>query len=375
MTGRPPVDRWHYFGMLRSAASWSHVAREIIKALDRVGCAVSVTEMVTDRYDGGFELTGLPASTKEAASPAIGLSFEDPRLLRNIRHRPMVSMIVTEANYIPEPWVEPLQRIEKVVVPSHFVLTACRRAGIAGEKLSIVPHGFDPAIFRPRNFRNKSGPVRVLYVGSTAYRKGLDILLNAVERLGDLKDSLTLTLKLTDYPDAAARSYVNNTWRIQVARLAECGFSIDVIEDWLSPKELNRIMVGSDILCQPHRGEGFCLPLLEAAATGMAILTTDWGGALDYLNAHSAVLIPATEEYSARQQLPEPDMWSEDARLFGPTVENVALALAELVESQDTRRRLGRSAQKTTKHLTWVNAAKRLQEVSLDLTSAQVSAE
>lgn len=359
------VQRWRYHGMVRSNASWARVARETIKGLSRLGAEIELVELEADRFCPDVSVS-LPVKPLDASQTAINLSFEDPRILNFDHPGPWTLMTVTETTKMPTPWFGYFGSVDRIVVPSQFVAGACHASGIPADKIRVVPHGFDQDAMKTVCGRQArvSDPekMQVLFVGSTARRKGLDTLLEAWARLADVKDKLALCLKLTDYQDVADRPYVFAEWRERVAALRQSSFDIELIDSHLSDVDVYRLMRRSDVLCQPHRGEGFCLPVLEAAAAGCAIVTTNWGGPLDFLDDDSALLLPATETYEAARELPEARIWPKDAILRGPSVAAVAEAIRLLLNSQRLREDLGRQGCTSVSHMTWDHSVAALVE-------------
>jgi glycosyltransferase involved in cell wall biosynthesis len=61
----------------------------------------------------------------------------------------------------------------------------------------------------------------------------------------------------------------------------------------LSPQELPGLYTASDCLVHPYRGEGFGLPVLEAMACGVPVITTAGGATDDFCSPDEVFLIPS----------------------------------------------------------------------------------
>ena len=67
---------------------------------------------------------------------------------------------------------------------------------------------------------------------------------------------------------------------------------ITIIDEFLPEKELNALFAGADILLSLQRSEGFGLNLARALAVGLPVITTGFGGHLDFCTAATAKLVP-----------------------------------------------------------------------------------
>ena len=92
-----------------------------------------------------------------------------------------------------------------------------------------------------------------------------------------------------------------------------------VVENWGRRSDMPRVLSAAHIVCLPSRyGEGVPKILLEAAAAGRPIVTTDWPGCRDTLRAgESGLLVPPGDSHA------------------------LAAALRELIEDGERRRRFG----------------------------------
>lgn len=174
-----------------------------------------------------------------------------------------------------------------------------------------------PAIFHAGRRETPGGHdlLRILFVGVPSFRKGLDIMLRAFEAAFRPGEPVELLLKLAHYPDEQSRPYLYREWRTHAAALADRGYRIRAITHFYSEEEMAELYRSVDLICQPLRGEAFCIPLLEAMACGTPVIATAWGGPLDFVDERAGLLI------SDYKLIPEAALftWSNDPRgIAGP---------------------------------------------------------
>jgi len=174
-----------------------------------------------------------------------------------------------------------------------------------GLEASLVPPGIDLDTFRP---------------------------LDGVERRGDMLLALGRTNPLKNLP------LTIDAWRALGPRVELCLFGI---EPHLGPEhgaryierpsddEVNELLNQATVLVQTSTHEGFCLPPLEAMATGGAVVCTDAHGNRDFCVDGVNCLIPE------------------------PTVESVSGAIGRLLEDPRLRERLGRAGMETAAEYAW----------------------
>ncbi|NCF65585.1 MAG: glycosyltransferase [Chloroflexi bacterium] len=103
-----------------------------------------------------------------------------------------------------------LDRADRVIAPTEFVYHTYARAGISGANMVIIRHGIElpeeelEVARRRREFRKGDGCLRIGYVGSIGWQKGIHILIEAVNTLPPERVQLTLYGDPTVFPDYVA---------------------------------------------------------------------------------------------------------------------------------------------------------------------------
>ncbi|MDB4897908.1 MAG: hypothetical protein JWN15_4170, partial [Firmicutes bacterium] len=81
--------------------------------------------------------------------------------------------------------------------------------------------------------------------------------------------------------------------RAAAAETAAVRRRVRLIDSVLSDDDLAWLYRSADALVAPYRGEGFCLPALEAMACGTPPILPRAGAALDYATPETALLVAA----------------------------------------------------------------------------------
>ncbi len=179
---------------------------------------------------------------------------------------------------------------DQIWVHSQYVKDNLLAAGIPPERLHLVPHGIDPDCFFPRKTSHPKSKTTFLFVGGFAKRKGIDLLLQAWKNAFGPGDPVRLLLKAS--PTSAYRQNPCASQAQQASRdpsLAE----IKIIQDDLNDEQMADLYRSADLLVHPYRGEGFGMPLLEAMACGLPIITTAGGASRDFVQELGSITISA----------------------------------------------------------------------------------
>ena len=132
-------------------------------------------------------------------------------------------------------------------------------------KINVLPYCSNNHDFNQVNVNDQvpgaGHPVRFLFVGRIAPRKGVHLLLEAIKRFSPGEASLTLLGKMLIPTDAYAPYSSRVTYLPSVA-----------------PSDVARIMCEHDVLVLPSLFEGSAITLLEALSCGLAIIQSEQAG-------------------------------------------------------------------------------------------------
>ena len=157
---------------------------------------------------------------------------------------------------------EEISNSNHILCASTFTKKSLIFSGYPAEKITVIPYGCpEPTI---RITKEKTGPLRFVFLGSAVKRKGIDLLLEIWPTFHSITGAelyvisriIDKNIKLTDHPSI---TYSN-------------GFS---------KKDLTEFLIEMDALVLPSLIEGFGLVITEALSCGLHIVATENTGLLD----------------------------------------------------------------------------------------------
>ncbi|MBV8865981.1 MAG: glycosyltransferase family 4 protein [Acidobacteriaceae bacterium] len=196
-------------------------------------------------------------------------------------------------------------------------------------RIRVIAHGVHSPLPTQERAREKV----VLFVGALQARKNVERLLEAFQSL-----PATWRLVLAGAPSGYRASEILD--RIEASRSRE---RIEVT-GYVSRERLDDLYTRASIFAFPSLDEGFGIPVLEAMAWGIPVITSN-GSALAELGRGVALLV--------------------DPRQVG----EIANALINLAENEDLREKLIRAGQLRAAEFTWEKAIRRTYQVYRELSS------
>jgi glycosyltransferase involved in cell wall biosynthesis len=175
-----------------------------------------------------------------------------------------------------------------IICGSTFVKTAVEAESGQGHKVAIVPLGLRslPTGVAPKR-RVHGRPLRILFVGDEAIRKGIGDLFRAVEIFGRRR----CEVRVAGNTDLSAFGY------------RQAGKSVQFLGP-VPRQEIQRQYEWADVLLLPSVSDTFGLVVLEAMSHGVPVITTYNTGAADaVVEGESGFVVPAMHPDQIAQKL------------------------------------------------------------------------
>ncbi|PIF04231.1 MAG: hypothetical protein CSA86_02615 [Arcobacter sp.] len=139
--------------------------------------------------------------------------------------------------------------------------------------------------------------VRLLHISSCFPRKGVDILIDTFELLSNKKE-ISLIIKTFQNPHNTVIEYlekknykIESIYEENIYLYSKNAKKIVLINKDIPQSQLKYLYENSDILVAPSLGEGFGLPMAEAMLLDLPVVTTNYGGQIDFCTKKTSWLI------------------------------------------------------------------------------------
>jgi glycosyltransferase involved in cell wall biosynthesis len=201
---------------------------------------------------------------------------------------------------------------------------------------TLIPNGVDINAFKPMPVLADKGPLKLLCVGRLIERKGQHHLIEAVKQLTD--EGIDVELDLVGTGDARSAN------EAQVARL---GLRDRVhFLGYVSREKIAEHYAAAHVFVLPSYNEGMSVALLEALASGLAVVVTATGGSPELLEPEINGLVFD---------------WSD--------VNSLTAHLRRLAQDRSLVRRMGEASRTRAVDFSWDRAALRYIDLLNRLTS------
>jgi glycosyltransferase involved in cell wall biosynthesis len=334
---------------------------------DHTGYGVAAERAMLALLDAGVPVTWTPlARHVGGASPTRDVSRADPRLAaiayadvdydvalvhtvpelypewrERLADVTLVGQTVWETSVLPRHWPALVTVVDAVVVPCRWNVEVFRAAG-AERPITVVPHLPPPELGSVEPW--PIDPSRFVFytVGEWTTRKAIGRTVEAFVTAFTPTDPVELLVKTTardmsgSAPAGGGRLAGTTAWSL-ASILGRYGQTANVrlVSVDLAVDDMARIHRRGQCFVSLGHGEGFGLGPFDAAAHGRPVITTGWGGSLDFLPAADsylidATLVPVVDPTGAQSYTPDQE-WAEPS--FDHAVELLRRVVADQTEA------------------------------------------
>jgi glycosyltransferase involved in cell wall biosynthesis len=223
-----------------------------------------------------------------SADDDINISFVALNLHGNFRGH-NIQWVVFESTRIPENILATCLASQQVWVPSEWGRSVLIAHGIRPESIRVIPEGVDGNRFHTHGRKpySKQRPFRFLTVGKYEQRKSLDETIDAFAQVYANTPAIELVIK--------SSYFVNHDQKLQQLR-SKIGSLTNVSLLWgdMSADDMAELYRSCDAFVLPSKAEGWGLPLIEACASGLPVITTMYSGHTEFLGHIADSVLPVT---------------------------------------------------------------------------------
>lgn len=343
-----------WIGNVFGNGSLAYSSREIVRALRSSGVDVAVIPLEPPTVGTSAalvsEMQAASVDTRpQADRPAVRFGF--PR-----KHETLHADQVPYFEGTQTVWYRPVEtdlfsevkptdiaHLSGIWAPSSCSAKAILKGvGSVNGSVNVVPHGthYRPKLSSLANL--KEFTFLSIADGRAWKRKGLDTLVVAFSKAFAWGAPVTLRIHSRRGFPAKVESHLSLLSKGHPGIVLSSGH-LDRIEDLLD---------AADAYCMASRGEGFCLPLLDAMALGLPSIATAWGGHRDFATEATAELVPVRMLPSSHE-----DQWNGDGQWGEPSTEHLIYAFRRLKNDWRRRRDLAEAGATICSQWTWERAA------------------
>ncbi|WP_018759811.1 glycosyltransferase family 4 protein [Paenibacillus terrigena] len=211
-------------------------------------------------------------------------------------HSYYIGMTMFESSRILYTWAKRCNMMNELWVPSEFNRVSFIKSGVLPHKIRVMPYGVDTSMFAPGK-----APLTIprqrnytfLSVCSFDERKCVDTLISAFLAEFAASEDICLVIKTrasTEDEITVQQDYINQIASKNGIKDISHVILLSSIRSW-TEEELAALYNSANCYVLPTRGEGWNLTVMEAMATGLPVITTNWSAHLDYLNDTNGYLI------------------------------------------------------------------------------------
>jgi glycosyltransferase involved in cell wall biosynthesis len=253
-----------------------------------------------------------------------------------------------EADRCNPTWIENCNRMDLVITPSEFAKKALTASGNISVPIVVVPESFpDELLANSTNEDNLDFGIETDFnflifgqvTGNTVEndRKNLAYTLKWICEEFDGREDIGVVVK-TNMGRQSALDRIKTTSMLSnllmQVKKSDKGPRIYLLHGAMNDKEIARLYRHPKIkaLVSLTRGEGFGLPLLEAAASGLPIIATDWSAHTEFLNNGKWIKVDYSLVEIDKSRVDQ-NIWMPSARWAMPKEEDFKKKLRKFVSS------------------------------------------
>ena len=270
-----------------------------------------------------------------------------------------IQWIVFESTRVPLTVMSTMLTADQVWVPSEWGRSVLIENGLDPAICEIVPEGVDTDRYHPYAPRVNSPIITYLIAGKYEMRKSIIETIYAWAQEFGADPDVELVVKTDHFINKEAKYNELSEFidRLKVG-------NVRVIWGSVSDNDMADLYQQSHIFVLPSKGEGWGLPLIEAAAVGLPIITTWHSAHTEFLqHIRSSVItvehdmVPITcQEYQFFYPTPDGD-WGSWAQ---PRVDSIRQALKKSRDSYDyLHKRARENSHIIRKTFSWAQSADR----------------
>ena len=219
----------------------------------------------------------------------LSLCLEYGNAMHKFCGKSRIGYTVWESTLVPKDWINQLRQLDQVWTPSTWGREIMIENGLPEDGVKVVPEGVDTSFFNPgiqKIDELDDGNFKFLVVGKYEVRKCTKEIILAFSQEFKKHESVSLVLLCHNFfiKDFDILKEIEG---LNVAHKT----NIRIIRYLPNLNDVARLYASCDAFLMPSRAEGWGLPIMEAMACGLPVITTNYSGQKEFVNGENAYLV------------------------------------------------------------------------------------
>jgi glycosyltransferase involved in cell wall biosynthesis len=351
--------------MLSSPHSWATVSQAILLEMQKAGAQI-ICRSTNGIVDVPSLLKPTVVPMNQPVQTETSFSYTIPINLARINAKHRIVIANSDNTVLPVGWAQLFNTHAHLILPSSkFAYEILEQNNVKKERMVIVPHGYDPAVFHPNvlpialSSEVEDKRFKFLMVAAPHWRKGHEQMIKAyIEEFKGDEDVLLIIKSSMNSHEAPAhfhidlekiKSSLEKTYKYKWPDIKLINYSVP---------SLAGLYKYADAVVLPSKTECFSLTMLEAAMCKVPVITTEYGGHLDFLNQENSYLIDYVMKKCPKEG--QYHQFVPNSFIAEPSTEHLKQLMRHVKNNYQEAKQKAELCYEQNKHLTWESATNQI---------------
>jgi len=354
-----------YCGAVADVSGYGEAARNYILLLHKAGIPIRVQPASFEKQRPDLGATGellrsMMSARIDYDTNIIHLTPEHYSLpfFKEVGKR-VIGYFAWETDRLPRRWVPQLSHLDVIFVPCQWNKKVVAKE--TDKPIYVIPHGIDIDAYK------EAEPLQLDGVPDNVFK--FYSIFQFIERKNPLALLVAYWTEFAGQGDVVLilKTYMANHEPDQVGHLKQAIASVKsrilldnkafpkvvLVSSLLSTAQIRSLHALGDVFVLPTRGEGFCLPMLEALAAGKPSIVPDFGGHLDFTTQQNSWLVESRLMPVIGMQNMSNGLYTADQNWADPSIMALRAAMREAYENRELLQRKAEQAKVDRDKLSW----------------------
>ena len=266
-----------YIGHYKDGTGWGDAAKNNILALHKAGVEVVPRAISYNETDSETDEKILELEQKSTEGCDICIQHTLPcNYVYDSRFKNIGYLAIESSDFCDTLWHKNINMMDELWVPSEYVEKACIKSGVT-IPIKIAPHALDID-----SYANSPDGAKIeqlldtfnfVFVGEFIERKNIKALLRAFHTEFHPKEPVNLLIKTSGIEIKELETYCDS---IKKGLKLRNEYKKELtLSGRLEKQDYISVLRQCHSFVMPSRGEGFCIPALEAMCLGIPVIYTE----------------------------------------------------------------------------------------------------